>query len=280
MRRAFVCAGLAIALSLATPGRTHAYNWYYDLAKAHYALAGRTQSCVVCHARSASERLNPYGAAFLAAGAGARSIAAIAGEDSDGDGITNDVELRTGHFPGEAADVPDPAQVRALKARKPVPRDLYREVYETLQCPCCDKLVMNCKCDMVPEIQRIVRHGVEAGQSAKAIKEKLVAKYGREILPMEERSETLPPERFPEPRVASAYRIAASIPAELDKYPCFCACYQANGHVSLLDCFKNAHGARCQICMDEAEVIRQMVDAKRPETEIRTALLSRFGARH
>ncbi|MBI5710222.1 MAG: cytochrome c-type biogenesis protein CcmH [Candidatus Eisenbacteria bacterium] len=280
MRRAFVCTGLAIALSLAMPGRALAYNWYYDLAKAHYTLTGRTQSCVVCHARSASERLNPYGAAFLAAGAGARSIAAIAGVDSDGDGFTNDVELRTGHFPGEAADFPDPAQVRALKARKPVLRDPYLEIYETLQCPCCDKLVMNCKCDMVPEIQRIVRHGLEAGESAKTIKERLVAKYGREVLPLGERSETLPPERFTEPRIASAYRIAAAIPAALDRYPCFCACYQTSGHVSLLDCYKNAHGARCTVCLDEAEVIRQMTEAKKPEKEIRAALLSRFGARH
>src|SRR5262249_50972677 len=33
-------------------------------------------------------------------------IEAIAGEDSDGDGVANLVELLTGHFPGEAGDRP------------------------------------------------------------------------------------------------------------------------------------------------------------------------------
>ena len=106
----------------------------------------------------------------------------IAGHDSDTDGTSNEIEFRTGHFPGEATDIPTPTEVAALRAGRPVPRDLDREVFETLQCPCCDKLVMLCRCDMVPEIRRIVREGVAAGRGAAAINAALVSRFGPMVI--------------------------------------------------------------------------------------------------
>jgi hypothetical protein len=133
---------------------------------------------------------------------------------------------------------------------------------------------------MVPEIRRIVRAGVARGGGPGEIKEALVARFGRKILPLAERAETLPAGGFQDSRVANAYRIAAAIPRELEKYPCFCSCYRANGHLSLLDCYKNQHGARCTICIEEAEDVEAMVRERAPETAIRDHLVSRFSGRH
>ena len=80
--------------------------------------------------------------------------------------------------------------------------------------------------------------------------------------------------------MANAYRIAAAIPRELEKYPCFCSCYRANGHLSLLDCYKNQHGARCAICIEEAEAIEAMVRERTPETAISDRLVMRYRDRH
>ena len=38
-------------------------------------------------------------------------VEAVAGEDSDGDGVPNLLELVTGHFPGEADDTPSEAEL-------------------------------------------------------------------------------------------------------------------------------------------------------------------------
>ncbi len=279
MRRILVLVALLLTAALVLPETGAAYNWYYALVQARYPLTERTRSCVVCHTRAGTTNLNPYGAAFLAEGADARALSAIAGRDSDEDGTSNEIELRTGHFPGEVIDIPTSAEIAARRAGRPVPRDLEREIFETLQCPCCDKLVMNCHCDMVPEVRRIVREGVAAGRGAPAIKATLVAKFGRMILPLDERTRTLPASRFPDRRVANAYRIAADLPRELEKYPCFCACYRANGHESLLDCFKNEHGASCETCIEEAEVIEAMVRDRKSEAEIRERILTRFRGR-
>jgi hypothetical protein len=280
VRHFLIPAVLTLCAALFLPRAGAGYNWYYALVKARYPLTERTRSCVVCHTRAGSETLNRFGAEFLAAGADAGALALISGHDADGDGAGNEVELRTGHFPGEVADAPAAAEVTALKARRSVSGDLEREIFETLQCPCCDKLVMNCRCNMVPEIRGIVRAGVAAGKKAGAIKSELVARFGPRILPLGERSETLTAGRFADRRVANAYRIAADIPGELEKYPCFCPCYRMNGHLSLLDCYKNEHGARCTICIEEAEIIEAMVRDRSPEAKVRDRLVTQFGQRH
>ncbi|MBI3693432.1 MAG: hypothetical protein HY238_01135 [Acidobacteria bacterium] len=53
---------------------------------------------------------------------------------------------------------------------------------------------------------------------------------------------TLPPEYFRAPYIAQAYRVARQIPAVLAQQPCYCYCYRF-GHGSLLDCYKDNHGA-------------------------------------
>ncbi len=280
MKRTLVTVTLTVVAASFAPREGVGYNWYYQLLEDHHSLTERTQTCVVCHARGGTRSLNAYGVDFQAAGANAAALANIAARDSDGDGVGNEAELGTGHFPGDATDVPRPAEVAARAAGRRIPRDLARELFESLQCPCCDKLVMNCRCDMVPEVRRIVDQGAAARESAEAIKAKLVTRFGRKILPLQERRETLPADRFTDRRVANAYRIAAAIPLQLAKYPCFCPCYSGNGHLGLLDCYKNEHGARCKTCIEEAEVIEAMVLDRRPEAEIRARLVERFGGRH
>jgi hypothetical protein len=280
MKRILVAVAVTLCAVLIRPEPSAAYNWYYSLVAAHYPLTPRTRACILCHTPTGSESLNAFGARFRAAGADGRAIAAIAAHDADEDGAPNEVELRTGHFPGEAADAPSAEEVAALRAGRRIAGDPEREIFETLQCPCCDKLVMRCQCDMVPEIRRIVHEGVAAGLQPAAIKRSLVDKYGRKILPLAERAETLPARQFREARVANAYRIAAEIPRELGKYPCYCTCYRVNGHLSLLDCYKNEHGARCQICIEEAEVIEGMVRDRSPEAAIRNRIVKQFGRSH
>ncbi len=51
---------------------------------------------------------------------------------------------------------------------------------------------------------------------------------------------------------ATAYRMAAKIPAVLHQEPCYCRCDREMGHNSLHSCFEGTHGAACSTCMKEA----------------------------
>ncbi|HOX27144.1 MAG TPA: hypothetical protein PLL30_15600 [Candidatus Krumholzibacteria bacterium] len=53
-----------------------------------------------------SETLNPYGAAYLAAGRDADAVRAIADEDSDGDDFTNEEEIEDLRYPGDPTSNP------------------------------------------------------------------------------------------------------------------------------------------------------------------------------
>ena len=53
---------------------------------------------------------------------------------------------------------------------------------------------------------------------------------------------TLSPELFPGPYIAHAYRVAQQIPGVLAQQPCYCYC-DRYGHGSLLDCYRDRHGA-------------------------------------
>ena len=53
-------------------------------------------------------------------------------------------------------------------------------------------------------------------------------------------------------KVAQAYRIAAEIPKVLDSQFCYCYCKKEKGHKTLLTCFTNKHGAKCETCINEA----------------------------
>jgi uncharacterized protein YbaR (Trm112 family) len=52
-------------------------------------------------------------------------------------------------------------------------------------------------------------------------------------------------------KVARAYRIAAEIPKVLDSQFCYCYCKQEKQHKTLLTCFTNKHGSKCDTCINE-----------------------------
>ena len=52
-------------------------------------------------------------------------------------------------------------------------------------------------------------------------------------------------------KVAKAYKIAAEIPKVLDSQFCYCYCKQEKKHKTLLTCFTNKHGSKCDICINE-----------------------------
>ena len=79
------------------------------------------QSCTLCHATfPPTAQFNPYGNAFKAAKQGASpaaALAAIAGPDSDGDGVPNEVEILFATFPGNPGSKPGvPGGVKASDA--------------------------------------------------------------------------------------------------------------------------------------------------------------------
>jgi len=52
-------------------------------------------------------------------------------------------------------------------------------------------------------------------------------------------------------KVAQAYKIAAEIPKVLDSQFCYCYCKQEKKHKTLLTCFTNRHGSKCDTCINE-----------------------------
>ena len=52
-------------------------------------------------------------------------------------------------------------------------------------------------------------------------------------------------------KVAEAYRIAAEIPKVIDSQFCYCYCKKNHQHKTLLTCFTNKHGSKCDICINE-----------------------------
>ena len=52
-------------------------------------------------------------------------------------------------------------------------------------------------------------------------------------------------------KVAEAYRIAAEIPKVLDSLFCYCYCKKNHNHKTLLTCYTNKHGSKCDICLNE-----------------------------
>jgi hypothetical protein len=69
-------------------------------------MAGsRIDTCDLCHT-SSIPNLNPYGAVYKSAGRSAAALAAIDGNDTDGDGFTNGTEFVARTFPGDANNHP------------------------------------------------------------------------------------------------------------------------------------------------------------------------------
>jgi hypothetical protein len=85
---------------------------------------------------------------------------------------------------------------------------------------------------------------------------------------------TLPPEQFPNPLVAHAYRVAKLIPGTLAQEPCYCFCDQTAGHRGLLDCWTGLHGSECSVCIQEALYTEKLTKAGRTPAQIREAIIA------
>ena len=83
---------------------------------------------------------------------------------------------------------------------------------------------------------------------------------------------TLDPERFKQPAVVQAYRVAKEIPEVLAQQPCYCRC-DRQGHRSLIDCFATEHAVTCNICLKEAILAGQMYQAGKKPEDIRAAMI-------
>jgi hypothetical protein len=73
-----------------------------------------------------------------------------------------------------------------------------------------------------------------------------------------------------------AYIIAQQNPGLLAQLWCWCGCDRTSGHRSLLDCYRDHHGATCAICSGEALEANQLFNQGSPVEQIREALRVRF----
>ena len=85
---------------------------------------------------------------------------------------------------------------------------------------------------------------------------------------------TLPPSQFINKGIANSYRIAKEIPEVLAQQPCLCGCDNtSDDHRSLLDCYVDDHASTCLVCVKEAVLAEQMIDAGESAKEVREAIL-------
>jgi hypothetical protein len=76
-----------------------------------------------------------------------------------------------------------------------------------------------------------------------------------------------------------AYIVAQQNPGLLAQLWCYCGCDRTSGHRSLLDCYRDYHGANCAICSGEALEANQLFNQGSPVEQIRDALRARFAHR-
>jgi hypothetical protein len=79
--------------------------------------------------------------------------------------------------------------------------------------------------------------------------------------------------------VREAYIVAEQTPWLLAQLWCYCGCDKTSGHKSLLDCYRDYHGATCAICTGEALEANQLFNQGSPVEQIRDALRARFAHR-
>lgn len=123
---------LALALVAAGPAVVSAKPAYKQALAMHMGvyLPAAVNDCRLCHQPGdtdphADKPRNPFGERLEAARGELREagkpsdiparFAAVAGEDADGDGVSNLIEVLTGHFPGDPKDTPTAAEVKAAE---------------------------------------------------------------------------------------------------------------------------------------------------------------------
>jgi hypothetical protein len=77
-------------------------------------------------------------------------------------------------------------------------------------------------------------------------------------------------------KVAEAYRIAAEIPKVLDSLFCYCYCKKNHNHKTLLTCYTNKHGSKCDICLNEVFYAYDLYNQGRSLDEIVIAVDKKF----
>jgi hypothetical protein len=73
-----------------------------------------------------------------------------------------------------------------------------------------------------------------------------------------------------------AYKYAGQNPALLAQLHCYCGCDKAEGHQSLLDCYRGMHASACEICTGEVLLAKRMADQGSPVDQIRDAIRRNF----
>ena len=77
-------------------------------------------------------------------------------------------------------------------------------------------------------------------------------------------------------KAAEAYRIAAEIPKIIDSQFCYCYCKKNHQHKTLLTCFTNEHGSKCDICINEVLYAYQLYKRGKTLDEIVVAIDRKF----
>ena len=77
-------------------------------------------------------------------------------------------------------------------------------------------------------------------------------------------------------RVAQAYRIAAEIPKVIDSLFCYCYCKKNHDHKTLLTCYTNKHGSKCDICLGEVFYAYELYHQGKTLDEIVIAVDKKF----
>jgi hypothetical protein len=89
-------------------------------------------------------------------------------------------------------------------------------------------------------------------------------------------ADVLSPSLFDDPKARAAYQVAKDIPDVLEQLPCFCGCMSSFGHKNNLFCFKDRHGAGCEICEDIALDAKKMHDEGKPIAEIQNNIKAKY----
>ena len=84
--------------------------------------------------------------------------------------------------------------------------------------------------------------------------------------------------------VADHYRYAQVHQTDLSVVPCFCGCEEFLAHENLYDCFVrtdgagyDSHAAGCGVCIGEAVVASQLLDAGTPPADVAARIVEQFG---
>lgn len=78
-------------------------------------------------------------------------------------------------------------------------------------------------------------------------------------------------------RARTAYALANELPSEvLNEIYCYCDCEQHSGHKSLLSCWVDQHGANCDVCMAELELVYGMYNEGASVEQIEQAIDQKF----